>query len=684
MGPGARGRLNQAIASALNFRPATVRRMPKPKIVGEMKRIRRLRPRLAMDLLKMLQVPVRASMVGGLLDELGVKHHEGLVDDQGELDGSESAVRKALQEAANEYGLRSAALYVLTIWASGAPLGEKAAAWLRGVDEPRQPIEPPAVDGDKEAQPVGEKAPRHEVDVVPITTPRAPEEAPRDADDAEEDDDGRQARMQSKRSLSTLDTLLVRAIDATYGEELHALGEDELDDAIVEFTKLNGHHHKSYYHAGYADALFGRSFDGREPRDPDCRRWYWVGVIRGWARREEWGRIVGAYDANPAAIRLTARAHRAWMEAIPDLMEALRRADRLPEIAEFANHRIVVRRPALFSDFLDVATELLRSGETEHARRILEMLVKAAARTEDVGVELDPQEVLQAHRRRAHCLRQLQERDRAEKALNALLEQDADEDVHAMVHADLGMIAGTFASMKDVALPDAVDALDRFLERLANGQDHFNRSVRLRSMYSAHGHYCLGVLALGRAHQEGTGFTAAEGHLAKARLHFSRPGHAYSKDLVKRVTLYLAVARANQIVHADKLVHAARLAARVMGPGTHMPAYLVDQFLEGLSDVSAADDYRRVTKAILDTGGDDVLDEVAESSAMERCPLPIAEGLRRRSERSSRSHPERARDARAALAGFMLAEEHGQAREVLDRLEELARKGRRQPTTFSP
>jgi len=281
-----------------------------------------------------------------------------------------------------------------------------------------------------------------------------------------------------------------------------------------------------------------------------------------------------------------------------------------------------------------------------------------------------------AHRRAAHCLRELHEHARAQNVLERLLDEDPDPNVHAMVHADLGLMAGGFDSLEDVALPITQGELEGTIERLAEGVDHYKESVKPGMFYSAHGHYCLGVLALGRAKKDGR-YNDAEKHLEQARVRFSQ-GTAYSDELVQRTNLYFAIAK-SQRLQSDKLAHAADVAVDALKSGAALPIYLVDDTLVAFGLAGDSSLVRRVAESMIASCREDLLDGVLDDlmssdAALNHCPM-LAEKLMDRASSDNRSAGKRADDWGAALRGFMRAQHYDHARVALDNLERLAQEG---------
>ena len=123
---------------------------------------------------------------------------------------------------------------------------------------------------------------------------------------------------------------------------------------------------------------------------------------------------------------------------------------------------------------------------------------------------------------------------------------------------------------------------------------------------------------------------------------------------------------------SNKLAQAADVITNALTSGARMPTYLIDQTVEALALPEEKRDLRRVTEAIIDTGGDPALDElVACDAALRHCPA-LADRLHKRAGADGRAAVNRAADLRSALRGFLHQGDKKAAGEVLDGLEGLA------------
>ena len=647
-----RERLNKMVARERNFRPATVRKWPEEKIVKATRHVPLHDPQVAAKLLTCHHVPGQLDMVTAFLDALGVSHDQGQVDSDAVIDAEEEVVRSAIRGMVKEHGLRKSAVYLLALRFSGAAAGEMGRTWLQELLDAQSP----------EADAEAEKSQVTEAEAAE----RDAEEEQTDEDQLEEDDPTRQP------SFTTLDRLLMlTAEDAVQGIK-GALSEDELDDVVDELVTLNGRRHQSYFHAGFRNVLFDKPVAKELPTEDQRRlRWYWSGAVEGWARREQWDCIVREHATNPVVRELGNGSSAASVAAVRHIVEALRREGHTAKIAHFVKVRALLREPRLFELLLDAATELLGKGDAASALPLFELLMKTRKGLEKRGESPTERLILDAHRRTAHCLRHLHQHARARKLLRDLLKQDPDPNIHAMVHADLGLMIGGFDALEEVLLPLRYEELGGVLDRLANGAEHFRESVKTETAYSAHGNYCLGVLTLGRA-EDDQALKDAEHHLQHARVHFSEVADSYSRNLVEHANLYFGIAKALQL-SSNKLAHAADVITGSLASRARMPTYLIDQTVEALGLAEEKMDLRRVTEAIIDTGGDPALDELAKSdTALDHCP-ELADKLAKRAEADGRAATNRATDLRSALRGFRHRGDWRAVGEVLDRLERLAK-----------
>ena len=645
----ARKRLNRIVARARNFRPATVQRWAEEKVVKAIRHVPLTDHKVANALLTCHHLPGQSNMVIAFLDELGVSHVQGNVDSLSVIDAKEDVVRSATREIVEQFGLRAAAVYLLTLRLFGAPAGETGRAWLQELLE--APGAAAAVEADEAA-----------------ATEEKDAEGHAEEDQPEQDDPTRQP------SFTTLDRLLIlAAVDTAQGIE-GALNEDQLDDVVDELVKLNASRHQSYFHAGFRDVLFDKPVGEKLPATNKSRlRWYWTGAVQGWARRERWDCIVREHATNPVITELCTGATEASVAAVRHIAEALRQQGQTTEIARFVKVRALVRQPVLFKLLLDAATELLGKGDAAKALPLFELLMKTRRELERRGVSPTERMLLDAHRRMAHCLRHLHHHRRARRLLGDLLKQDPDPNIRAMVHADLGLLAGGFDALEEVVLPLRHDELAGFLERLAKGVVHFQQSVDIDTAYSAHGHYCLGVLALGRAVNDHE-FTDAERHLQFTRIRFSETADSYSNSLVEHANLYFGIAKAQQL-SADKLAHAADVMTRSMASGARIPDYLIEQTIEVLVLAEEKEDLHRVVSAIIDAEGGRVLDELAKCEpALDHCPT-LCDALKARAQNEGRTSSAQAADLRSALLGFQKQGNPEAAAEALDGLDKLAQNG---------
>ncbi len=683
----------KAVADAMSFRPQTVRRWPIDKIVRTACTVPLKDPIVTQILfLHCVDTPTRLPMIRAFLNGLGIPHDDGQLESVESVDASQDVLATVAAKMADKYGDRAVAIYILALWEVGAPLGERSCAWLRdrwGVGD---------TEGGMESVEAAQRsAAKTAIKTSDADVPQRQAAGPPDREGLAEDDPGdistsstgimeeasgdeaegegvpvRRHLSSSSlpASLTILDRLIERALDDCARETRGALSENEIDAVIDEFVGLNGTRHESYFHAGYRDALFDRSADDSlSVRRAARLEWYWTGAVKAWAAHERWDRIVREYDDNPFVRELVSGRSQASPFAVLPIVRALHWVGRTAEIGRSLTDRALISEPRLFDPLLSAATDLLREGDAAHARHIFDLLVRVGEQLEETGSAPEQRVLLDARRRFAHSLRALREHERAERILKDLLVADPDPNARAMVYADLGLMAGGFDAMEDVALPTGLAAVETVRERLATGENHFRRSVGEETDGSAHGHYCLGVLALARGNDD----DAAERHLVAAHLRFSKRVQSYG-SLVPRSNLYAAIAKARQL-QPDKLAHAASVIVDALASGVRFPIHLVRETVEAFDLAEDKEKLRHVSEAIIKAADGLVLDALAECDpALQHCSL-LAEKLHSRASASGRAADLRAADLRAAVRGHMHARSHERARDALDELEHLALDG---------
>ena len=237
-----------------------------------------------------------------------------------------------------------------------------------------------------------------------------------------------------------------------------------------------------------------------------------------------------------------------------------------------------------------------------------------------------------------------------------------------MVYADLGLLEGRFNRLDDVRLPQQQEELPNLLDRLSEGNRQFRESIESDVPYAAHGHYCVGVLALGEGN-----YDEAESHFAEARAQFgSQPKH-YANTLANRTDLYFGISRAARARSAGDLTHAANVMVRALETGASFPSYLVDPVVEGL-DLGSRADLSSFAHILLETHGDAALNALARSETVVDHCSEVADALFDRAVRNGRSEAA-AEDLRACLGIYLRAGRREDAEDILDKLESLAVQG---------
>lgn len=478
--------------------------------------------------------------------------------------------------------------------------------------------------------------------------------------------------------MTSLDRLLTQAIlDAAKGVS-GSMSREEVDTAVEEFVRLNGRRSVSYYHAGFRDTVFGQSASPEAPAlDLDGKRFYWAGAIRGWARTGSWPLIVREYDDRDVVRDLGDGSDLASAQALEPTVRALTDEGRTSELARFVRTPALAGRLDLYELLLDIAVGRLRADDPAQARPVLDLLVEAAEVAQRDGGAAAAPAFLEARRRQAQCLLQLNEHRGAQAALQALLKLELTASARSLAQADLGLAASGFGALPEVRLPSVRDDLKLVVEKLSLGEPEFRKATAEDVDEACHARYCLGVLAVGRAALDGVDalggdhYKEAVEHLSKARSVFLSRGERYA-PLCAHADLYFGVASIGELSRSG-LARGAALTIEGVKAGATLPPYLVALLVEAMELADQAD--RRLYDTVLDTEDDSMLDVAARSkSVLEHCPSAV-QALQTRGRREDRPGDLAAADLRAALHGCVANGRCDAAADLLNDLEALAQRG---------
>ena len=480
---------------------------------------------------------------------------------------------------------------------------------------------------------------------------------------------GRDVRGGRQRSRQTpLDRLVIDAVVDSKKGVVGALTERDVVSAVDELISLNERRQQSYFHAGFRDALLDRPVDADKLAETERRaRWYWAGALTGFARSDSWDSIVEAFDSADTVRTLGEGIGQASRMAGELVARGLWKAGRASDMHRFVSMNLA-KKPEVFRLLIEAGTESLRSQAPGVARNLFDLLLRTgeSQKLEDSLAEAMPM----VRRRMAHCLRLLGEHQGAVDLLERLLDEEGDLGVQSMVHADLGLLQGRFALLDEVRIPgDPAERRD-LVDRLRLGEKHFREAVAdPDAAYASHGHYCLGVLSLADDGLDEERFAVADAHLEKAHAGISGNRH-YPESLLAQIALYSGVAK-SQLLDAAEIRHAARLIVSGL-KCADMPRHFVAPVIASLA--CSEKSIEMVAQPLLESGGDEGLDALADTGILETYP-PIAERLHSRAGMPNRRRSQALTDLRRALRGYLGRGKVEAACEVLNELEQHAFEG---------
>lgn len=484
--------------------------------------------------------------------------------------------------------------------------------------------------------------------------------------------------------FTTLDEVLIRAVvDATQGVE-GALAREKVGDLMDEVRSLNGTRHRTYFHLGFHDALLADDLPRDLPAENLSRAtWYWAGVVSGLARANRHREIAEFFDHQPPVRALldhtTAQARLAGSLVLQALGEVGRTADAAARMSAAS----IAAIPGAPLTLLQEARHLLSRERATEAKGILDKLGAFVDLAEVRGADPHDRFLLEIQRRRAHGFRQLGQRGQAESLLRKILAVEHDEGIQAMIHADLGLLEADLRALSSVVLPDEREEADRLREQLARGEAHFRRSVEIDARFSAHGHFCLGVLDLLREE-----WKSAADHLEQALAVFdSQPErYAYGDPLVdlggrrpslaQRTRLYLGLVTIQQL---EQVGAAADRIQRAVEHGERVPDFLLDPMIHGLALLSP-EDARKVMESLV-AADPTLLARLPDPDVLGRSPV-LREAVRARAGDAGRSPSARARDYHLLVPYAARAGETDTVAEAMDALEQLAMEERVEVEAF--
>ncbi|MDP2528105.1 MAG: hypothetical protein Q8W51_00010 [Candidatus Palauibacterales bacterium] len=627
----------QRIASNFNFRRETLDGWDSRRVATYGSRLQPRKPPFLANLLYALHMEDRRPMMVRFLDELGVEHVDGRLEEADELDGVPAeAVARAADVLLEHFDAEEVVTYLLTLRLSDGHV-PGLDAWLHQFGAPTDVQTEPS-------PPVEDREDESAASASPIA-------------------------VESTDRFTTIDKLFVRAVADVSQRIEGALTHDQLEDAVEELIALNSSRHRSFFHAGFMDSELGQPPREQLPaQNPDRLRWYWAGYLTGLARREEDAEIVEFFDA-VATVKHLGKGGRGPSYAAGRLVfEALCRSGRPGEAAAFVDAQAVQRNRVLFGSLQAEGIRLLHADRAPEARALYDLLGEVISELEKQGTDTSRGIFLDIRRRRAHCYRQLGEAGQARRLLERLREEESDPEVRAMVEADLGLIDCGFTRLSDLQIPPTRDRLDAFREALERGEEQFRLGAEADVRYSAHGRYALGVLALLREDYD----TSARQLDTSLSVFESEPERYRHDNLLANARLYLGVSIALSLQTA-RMDRASQLIREGLQGDGDLPDFFLEDVLEAI-EIKSPELARSVAESVLDAVGDGCLDVVSSVPAAAESSV-ITEALLSRARDGRRGETNQVADNRRVLPMLLAQDRLEEAAQVLDLLEAAAHGG---------
>ncbi len=312
--------------------------------------------------------------------------------------------------------------------------------------------------------------------------------------------------------LTALDRLLLRARADTLVEAPGAADVPELQAAVAEVVGLSAQRPASAYHLGLLAASGDAPASAPAPGWGAAHLgWYHAGRLAGWAQRQDWPAIARFYADEPGAAAMLFRHAdlNAWAGAW--LLVGLLGADVPALAADVLRHCPAVASLAARATLLDAADALLHGDRPAEASAILDVLAglpplagavamasagpppsetrEAAPERPPVADALDMADrrdgadarqaasyAARLRRAQAECLQAQGLFGAARARLEAALAQAAGAERAGLLGA-LGLVAGEFAQLAELRLPEAEMDPAPWRRRLVAGAPYFREAL---------------------------------------------------------------------------------------------------------------------------------------------------------------------------------------------------------------
>ena len=361
-------------------------------------------------------------------------------------------------------------------------------------------------------------------------------------------EDEKAALPEANEEFTTLDNLLIKTVVATATGTDGALSSDALEDLVQEITSLGADRHRTYFHLGFLDAVFGKDLRGEFTGSNVARRsWYLTGYLMGRLRsaRSElvieivknqtiwWEELLSDGPMSARVMLLPSLVPRLANAGEWRLMRELLEQSRLPSEAS--------RAARLCQTIYEACADLVRRGSSAEATPLLEILL---ARLEEKKSGLPEQFIDQVKGAALRKLGQAHLREgrfgEAKKLLVKALEQ-SDFPEAANARTDLGLAEAKFRSLAFLLPKDDEKANATTIRALEKQLKLFEKSVT-DDGHATNAHFVLGLIAFHRGHPQ-----KAEDHLSRSLTGMLQKEAAYqSAQLVDWTRFLLAIIIAEQ------------------------------------------------------------------------------------------------------------------------------------------
>ncbi len=310
-------------------------------------------------------------------------------------------------------------------------------------------------------------------------------------------------------SLTTLDDLITRQTVRGALNETNALNKEQIDDLIETVIHLNTTKASSYFHRGFADAVFGQQLAlESEGLNATRKVWYITGAILGYIRNEEEDIAVKALQTNASVTEELIKQTNlpCGAKLLPHLYAPLFKSKSFtilnPLVEKHVSNLRIYNRFSLVSRIAEDVQSLIHTGEFALADNFVDLLENVLAQFDEEDLPEWAIEKLDLatniNLRRKGQVKQAKGNIKESRRIYDKIQSDSFEPTMAAnLLADKALAMGGFKSIKAI-LPhqDRPKGYKGTISSLLKGKELYEESIKQFQGEATNAHFCMGLIDL--------------------------------------------------------------------------------------------------------------------------------------------------------------------------------------------